>query len=271
MKRALAAIFLKVACLCLAGCPHRVDFGKEGEIKEASQLLALTSAAEAQVFGVKGESKIRVDSPATKGVLTLFVAVTHPCLIHLESLDFFGKPTAVLVSDGQRFGLFQAEEGKYYRGPASPQNISRFLPVVMPPEELTALLLGRAPRIPAEQAELSFDGEAKAYRVILKKGVVTQTVWIHPAHHRVIRSEVRGVAAYDLLFENIERVGEVTYPRKVVLSAQAANTRLELLYKDVEVNAPPDLTLYALEPPAQVPIVEVDALGNPTPAGAPGP
>jgi hypothetical protein len=266
MNRLVGLLFLTVL---LAGCPHRIDFGGKGEIKDVGDLLRSTAYAEAQVVSVKGEAKIKVDSPQNKGVVTLFMAVTHPALIHLESLNFFGKPQAVLVSDGQTFGLFAADEGKYYRGPASPQNISRFLPVVLPPEELTALMLGRAPRIPADAQAMRVDETLKAYVVTLQRGNVEQTLTIHPSNHRVLKSQVRGVSAYDLEFENIETVGQVTYPRKVVLTAPAASTTLELLYKDVAVNEAPDLTMFDQEPPANVPIVEVDENGKPRQAPAP--
>ncbi|MFZ5471009.1 MAG: DUF4292 domain-containing protein [Myxococcota bacterium] len=265
MNRLLLSIFLLVL---FTGCPRRIDFGPKGEVTDARELLKLTSFEESQVYSVQGEAKIRVDTPQGKGVATLFMAVSHPSLLRLESLDFFGKPTAVLVSDGQRFGLFQAEEGKYYTGPSSPQNISRFLPLVLAPEELTALMLGRAPRIPAERVELKVDVEERRYVLILTSGPVTQTLHIHLQNHRVLVSEVRGVNSYDLAFENIDSVKGVTYPRRVLLEAPGASTELELNYKDVEVNSAPDLTMFELEPPANVPVIEVDALGQPVPPSA---
>ena len=58
-------------------------------------------------------------------------------------------------------------------------------------------------------------------------------------------------------------MGEATSPRKVILRSPAAQATLELLYKDVQVNEPPDLTLYEQQAPANVPVVEVDENGNP--------
>src|SRR5205823_13769959 len=98
-----------------------------------------------------------------KGVVTLYMAITHPSLIHLEGLNFFGKPEKVLVSDGQTFGLYDATAGKYIKGPATPENISLVLPVALPPQELTALMLGRAPRIPPESSQMRVDDQRQAY------------------------------------------------------------------------------------------------------------
>lgn len=259
MNRLWAALFL----MFLTGCPHRIDFGEQGQISDSKTLLKLAQQAEERVIAVKGESKIKVESPQGNGVVTLFIALQRPGLVHLESLDFFGKPQAVLVSDGKRFGLYQSQEGKYYEGPASAQNLSRFLPVVLPPEELVALMLGQAPRIPSDSEELTVDEQKRVYVLVLKKGEVTQTLEIDPKTFRVQSSKVRGVNAYDLQFDDFDDEKGAIYPRKVILDASAAKTRLELLYKDVEVNPEPDLTLYDLSAPANVPVVEVDEAGNP--------
>jgi hypothetical protein len=77
------------------------------------------------------------------------------------------------------------------------------------------------------------------------------------------------VSAYDLEFENLEDVGATTYPRRVVLIAGKGEVRIELNYKDVAVNEPPDLTLYEMNVPANVPVVEVDGRGVPRDAGTP--
>jgi hypothetical protein len=258
----LTALLVPIG-LCLCGCPHRVDFGPSGEPRSAEELLKRIEVAESAVVGVKGEAKLKVDSPQTRGVVTLFAAVTHPAYVHLESLDFFGKPQGVLISDGTTFGLYDGQSGKYFRGPATAQNVSRFVPIALPPAELAALLLGRAPRVVHESAALSFDAANGVLLLTLKRGPAVQILTVKPPSYRVIRSRVTGIDAYDLEFENIEDSGAFTYPRRVVLSAAKTNVRVELNYKDVVVNEAPDLTLYEMTPPANVPIVEVDESGVP--------
>ena len=93
-------------------------------------------------------------------------------------------------------------------GPASPPNVSRLLPVIIPGEELTAVMLGEAPRIPTEDVTLTVDEEERTYRLVLRRGEVIQTLWVHPQHFRVLKSEVRGAPAYDLLFDDFEVTGE---------------------------------------------------------------
>jgi len=253
--------------LLLAGCPHRVDFGPAGLPTSAEDLLKRIEVAEAAVIGIKGEAKLKLQSPQTNGSVTLFAAVSQPAYIHLEQLDFFGKPQGILISDGVTFGLYDGQAGKYFHGPATAQNVARFVPIAVAPAELAALLLGRAPRIPHESAEMNVENDVVT--LTLKKGGVTQTLTIAPPSYRVGKSTVTGMSAYDLSFENIEDTGALTYPRRVVLSSPQTSLRIELNYKDVALNETPDLTLYEMTPPANVPSVEVDAAGIPREGAGP--
>lgn len=262
MKKCFSAVLLLVPLIL--GCPKRLP-APAAEVPPAALLLEQTAAAEGRVASVKGEAKLGVDSPEGKGVVTLFVAVARPANLHLESLDFFNRPQAMLSSDGQRFGLYQAQEGRYFQGPPSPANLSRFLPVVLPPGELVAILLGQAPRVPFDTATSARDGATGDWRVTLTQGAVTQTLWISPRTHRVLKSEVRGARAYDLAFDDFQESGAVVFPRRVVLTAPAARTKLELRYTDVTLNEPPDPSLFVPEAPEGVPVIEVDESGQARP------
>lgn len=274
MNRLAAAIFLAVVC---SGCPHRIEFGPEGLIEDPDTLFKLVNQAQENLVTLQGDAKLHVSSPQGSGTLSMFVAISRPGLMHMETFDFFNRPVAALVSDGQRFGLYQTEGNVFYKGPASPENVSRFLPVVLPSEELVAVMLGQVPFIPAERKTLELDRKEGVYVLKLFRGPVTQTLQVHPKFYRVVRSEVRGVPAYDLAFEDFQPQGTQVFPKEVKLSAEVAQTELRLRYSDVSLNARPDLTLFELEPPEGARVVEVDARGQevrpqaaPLPAGPPG-
>jgi outer membrane lipoprotein-sorting protein len=269
MNRSAAAIFLLLVC---SGCPKRIEFGPEGPIEDPEKLFQLVTQAQANLVTLQGDAKLRVDSPQGSGTLSLFVAISRPGLMHMETFDFFNRPVSALISDGQRFGLYQTEGHVWYQGPASPENISRFLPVVLPSEELVAVMLGQVPFVPAERMTLELDRGKGVYVLRLVRGGVTQTLQVHPKFYRVVRSEVRGVPGYDLAFADFREQGAVVVPREVKLIAEVAETELRLRYSDVTLNAPPDLTLFELAPPEGARVVEVDARGRevrPEPAPQP--
>lgn len=250
------------------GCPpRRVDFGKDGAPTSAQDLLARVKLAESQIFSMKGDGRLGVDSPQGKGSVTLFAAVQHPAFIHIEQLDFFGKPQGVFVTDGEQFGLYTAQDGKYFRGPATAANLSRFLPIVMPPAELASVMLGRAPRIPIDQLEMRFDDALQLFVLTLHRGKVRQILHVQPPSYRVVKSTAENLNAYELEFSDLATFNPDTQPviapRSAVLDAKSAKTRVELVWKEVAVNEAPDLTLFDFEPPEGVPVVEVDANGDP--------
>jgi hypothetical protein len=238
-----------------------VDFGVDGAPRSAEELLARVAWAEQQVFSIKGEARLAIDSPQGKGAVGLFVAVMHPALIHLEQLDFFGRPQSVLVTDGERFGLYDAQAGRYLRGPATSVNLARVLPVVMPPAELAGVLLGRAPRITADAREFRFDDALGQFVVTITRGRVKQTLHVQPPSYRVTHSRAENLDAYELTFAGLSAFGGATLPRVTTLTVRPAKTEVELTWRDIDVNQAPDLSLFELEAPEGVPVIEVDPRG----------
>ncbi len=262
-----SSIFLALLAL---GCPKRIDFGPIGEIKEPDQLLKLTSQAEERIYSMKGDSRLKVASRQGKGAMNLYLAVSRPSLVHFEILGFFGNPQAVFVSDGARFGLYQADQGKYYRGPATPRNLSRFLPLALPIGELVKLMLGEAPRIPAKTASLQLDTTLGLYLIARVSDGLVQRLWVDPSNYRVRQSEMPGADGYQVEFDDFESAGAVTYPREIKFSARNPAAHLELRYKEVRINEALDPTLFQLVPPPGVPVVEVDEAGTPIQSMRPG-
>ena len=255
------------AALALTGCVKRIEFGPEGRIDDPEALLRLVEAAESRVITLSGDSKMRANTPQGRGAFSMFVALSRPAFIHLEPLDFFGKPQAVLGVNGDRFGLYSAQENKFFQGPASPENVSRFLPIVLPAAELVAIMLGAAPRIPHETASLRVDDACACYELTLTHGPVTQQLKVHPRYYRVLESRIRGAPGYDLAFEDLADYGKIAFPRRLILRAETAKVELDLRYTQVTLNESPDLTLFDLEPPEGVPVVEVDASGQASSGG----
>ncbi len=262
MNRAAAAIFLALIC---SGCPKRMDFGPRGRITEAEELLRLTRAAQDTTSTLEGDGKIRVESPQGSGTVSAFLAVSRPGLLRVDMFDFFNRPIATLVTDGQRFGLTQYQENKHYQGPATPRNLSRFLPVALPSEELVAVMLGRVPFIPAERMELALDEKQGLYALTLHTGAVSQVLHIHPRYLRVVSSRVQGTRAYGLDYARFEPHGDGVFPHEVKLVAESAETSLGLRYTSVTLDQSPDLTHFDLSAPEGVPVVDVDEGGQALP------
>lgn len=254
---------LPAAALALCACPHRLQLGPQGLADSPEVLLSRLDEAEAKVQGVKGEARLKVDAPGRSGVVTLFVAARAPASIHLEQLDFFGRPQGILVTDGARFLVFDGQAGRWFQGPASPANLARYLPLVMPPADFAALLLGKAPRLrPFERASLSLDEGKGAYLLTLERGAQAERLWVRPPEHRVDALELGGPSPLSITFSSWTTKGEARWPSVVALTQPDAALQAELRWKDVEVNGELDPSLFDLAPPEGTSATEVDAEGR---------
>jgi hypothetical protein len=247
--------------LVLSACPPpKVDFGRNGEPQNVEELLKRVEIAELSVSSLKGEAKLKAQVNDQGGSAGLFVAVAEPAFIHLEVLDFFGRPQSMLATDGQTFGLYDGQHAKFFHGPASAQNLRRVVPVSLPPQELAALLMGRVPRLPESQAEMTFDAKKGVFVVTLKNPGGTQRLEVSPPSYRVVASQIDAPGGYTVAMGDLTALGPITFPEHQEL--RSAGTELVLSFKDLELNVKPDATMFDLAAPENVPQVEVDVFGN---------
>ena len=168
----------------------------------------------------------------------------------------------MLVSDGERFGFYDGQAARYFRGPATPSNVARFVPISLPISELVAILLGRVPRVAADTSDFSVDQERGVYVLSLHRQNTTQVLWVDPSTTRVLRSAVSTGAAYSLEAGSMGNHGAFTFPEQVRLDFSSSKTRLELKWKDLTFNQQPEPGLFDAAPPEGVPVTEVDGDGR---------
>ena len=239
--------------LLLAGCPPRVDV-RSIPPPDATALLAEVDTIDAQVARLQSQAKARVDGRGKKGNVQLFVAVAAPASIHLEVLDFFGKPSGILISDGQRFVMFASDVGVWQRGAATAENVARVLPVSLPPEQLVSMLLGRAPRLADPSPALAVDAEENLFQVTLHQDARTQQLWVDPTRRRAVRSRVEGPGGYTLTFDKFEDVHGTPFPRSIAFAGEGS---VALEFTDLRLGDQPDASLFVPEPPQGVPVEQI--------------
>jgi hypothetical protein len=280
------ALSPRVACaaaaLFLAGCPRVPPANLS---RDPALLAEQLRTVQAKTRTVRGSARLEVKSPGLSGTVLEFIAAEKPDKVHLETLDFFGNPAAVLVAAGGRFAFLDARAGVLYRGDATPENVSRLLPIVVPLDELVTILCGSAPLLPGDPVEVTTQdalvvltvtaADPEAPRggapssMVQRLGLGEEASVAWSRVRRATAGEggrpVESAPAYDLDFGLFERVGGVRFPTRLALDARAARSRVSVRWKeDVEVNAALDAALFRLVPPLGVRVVELDR-GAPVP------
>ncbi len=266
MKTFKTLVPLAAAALAsLAACPRvpPADLSRD-----PSLLLGEVRGAQARVQAVRGSARVKIDSPGLSGTVTEFAAAEKPDRVRLETLDFFGNPAAVLTADRGVFAFLDARAGVFYRGEATPENVSRLLPFVLPVEELVTILCGSAPLLPGTPLEVSVsDG---LLLLTIGRGDTGQQLAIGERaaiEWSRVRRTVHGeggatseiAPAYDLEFDDFRRQSDVRFPNEIKLDAPAGRAHIRLAWReDVEVNGRLDAGLFRLRPPPGARVVDLE-------------
>ncbi len=264
MRRGLLA-----GLLLVAGCARRAP--PPDLSRDPRELLRSVRAAQDKIRNVQGSARVHIDSPRMKvpGGLQEFVAAEKPDRLHLETLDFFGDVAAVLVASGGRFALYDAKERVFYRGAATPENVSRFLPVVLPVEELVTVLCGSAPILPGQP--VSVEPGDGALLLTVADGPVGQQLAVGElasvSSSRVRRltrdpagREAQDAPAYDVELNLRRHRAGVVFPQELKLIAPSAHSTVELTWDDdLAINGRIDPRVFEMNPPAGARVVELDS------------
>jgi Domain of unknown function (DUF4292) len=262
MKQVLLPAMLALQLGCL---PPRLDLGPQGEATSAEELLRRVAATEGSVLRLSGEGRLQVNGPDGRAALGVLAVVGHPASLHLELLDFFGRPQLVLATDGARFEVDDVQGGRLYRGPATAAALGRVFPIPLAPAELVALLLGRAPRLPVAAGELSLDRARARYLLTLRDGAAVQHLEVDPASARVLRSTLEGARGYRADFSGLEPRGGVVFPGTLQLELPSARTALALSWRTLSFEPADEPGAFELQAAEGRQVVELDAQGRELP------
>ncbi|MCA1827777.1 MAG: outer membrane lipoprotein carrier protein LolA [Myxococcales bacterium] len=203
---------------------------------EASALYAQAQAAHRAPESLTCDAKAIVDAPENAGRYALHLSVKRPASVRIEALTPLGDPAAVLVADQGKFALLDLRNGVFYRGPATPQNLSRLIPAPLTADQLVSLVTGA---IPEGGDALTANRDDGGYVL----GLAKERVWLG-GDMRVRRVERDGWAV------TLDDHDDSGVPRTIHLDAPSGNTKVDLRLRNVATGKPPPAGAFQLTPPA---------------------
>ena len=112
MRHSPAPRLALLALFALAGCPR---LQAPNLSRDPDALLDQVAAGQRRVQRVSGRARVKVSSPSLSGTVSELIAAEKPDRVHLETLDFFGNPAAVLVAAGTTSGSVPSFDMGYRR------------------------------------------------------------------------------------------------------------------------------------------------------------
>ncbi|HEX4386589.1 MAG TPA: DUF4292 domain-containing protein [Myxococcales bacterium] len=224
-----------------------------GPVGDPQALFEQARKAHGQPQSMACDAKAFVEAPKDGGRYELHVSVQRPDSIRIEALTPVGDPAAVMVAKDGKFALLDLRNSVYYRGPATPRNLSRLVPVPFRPEELVAALTGAIPELagaPASEAKRTADGTQLTFT---KDGLTEQVVLGNDL--RVLqaqRSDAKGPLWSMKLDQHSDGV-----PMLLHLDAPDAKTQVDLRLRNVKIGQEPPASAFQLAVPQGMRVEEV--------------
>jgi outer membrane biogenesis lipoprotein LolB len=247
---------LAVVAAAAVACSHAPS--PAGPPLDPAGLLQQLEKAHAEPQTLSASGRAAVDAPQNGGRYQIQIVVRRPASLRIAALDPLGNPAALLVAEGGRFALLDLRSNVFYRGPSTPENLSRLLPQPLRDEELVALILGAMPPLPGARAvEAHRAGEGSV--LTLESGEVRQEVSVG-ADLRIehVRRLRRGAPWWEVTLDDFDDASGQQMPRRLRLSAPAEKIQVELQLKERVWGKPTSPAAFQLTPPQGVKVVEVE-------------
>jgi hypothetical protein len=260
--RLAGALWLALAAGCARVPPPDLS-------RDPAALLEQVRAAQSGVTTCRGSARLSVSSSEISGSLDAWVAAEKGGRVRVEVFDFFGNPAAVLVAGGGRFSLYDSRAGALYRGDDTPENLARLLSVPVGGRDLSAMICGSAPLIDGRAVTtepgdgvvlLEIAGQGGRQVLAVGSGAAVERASYLPS--------ASGGTPWKVAFSSFRHAGGQRFPEDVELRGGGA--KVSLLWRDdVEVNAPPEESLFRLAPPRGARVVDLASGARPPPLDLP--
>jgi outer membrane lipoprotein-sorting protein len=241
LPRKMKPLRLCVSAALLA-CTHAQLVA--GPVPEPQVLYAQVLEAHRVPETMSCDAKAFVEAPQNGGRYALHISVKRPRSLRIEALTPMGDPAAVLVADQGRFALLDLRNNVFYRGPATPENLSRLIPVPLTPDQLVAFLTGTVPQAEPTASRRAGDG----YLLSFGGEEVTLGADLRLAH-------VSQKPLWELSLDDDDDSSGAQVPRHLHLEAR--DTKVDLHTRNNDFGRAPPPQAFRLEPPAGMRVEDV--------------
>jgi outer membrane lipoprotein-sorting protein len=189
---------------------------------------------------LKGIAKVKVKSPEESFSVKEFISAQSPNLLRLETLNPLGHPVFYAVTDGKEIFIFIPSENKFYRGSASPETLSLFIPLRLSIDELVPIFLGRMPLIDYDDGKVSCEEGDGFYslQLLTEDRSEKQLLKVSADNLTVMESKTYkqgGELIISVQFGDYEMIGDVLFPKRISVFIPHDETRVVISYKKLEI------------------------------------
>jgi outer membrane lipoprotein-sorting protein len=256
--RSLAHRLAALSLLSLTACCGPGPANGPASLPTADTLLTELRGRQGQVRSLRGETKMDYMAPEGRAKVTVNLAVARPGRLRFEAENpVSGHTEGTLVTDGSKFALLDVQHNRFLYGPALACNVARMTRIALPPDDVAIILLGSAPVLPHDRAEVGYsrDGGGREVLTLHLRDGGRERIAIARKTRDVVEAERvdrSGRTVWRLAHEDFRAVGAARLPRKTKFIEPKGKADILIRYKDVEANVTIPDAVFTLAPPPGV-------------------
>lgn len=236
-----------VVFLIPLGCAPQIS-DRWSVIPPSEELLAQLSKRSELYRSLDATASVSLTAKGKYYPSQQFLLLERPNRVRADVLTGFGQLVLQLASDGEHLAVYlnNSAPGRYFYGPASYENISRFVRIPLAAEDLVALLLYDPPLIAYTESRTDIVDQ----RLQLKLSGTTNSQKLRfDEHLRLVgcRYERSGQLALDVVYDKFDE--KHTFPQRIKIDIPAEETRVVLAYSELRLNTPIDSSKFNLIQP----------------------
>jgi len=198
---------------------------------------------------LRGLAKVRLATGEGVRTSSQVLIAERPDRFRVEVLAMFGTPLAILASDGSLFSAYLPGRSEFYRGPASADNLRRFIRLPLAARDLVGLLLYQPPLL--ENRDSWAVTTPQGPQLILENASGAHQEIEFDSGLRVVASryfDAEGTLQLSARYDQF--ASESGFPSRMQLQLPGEELTAEIEFSELEINAAIDAGLFRLAPPA---------------------
>lgn len=254
--------------LNLSGCAAGPALLPKGNLLSSDAAKERFIGAERAEGVFKAFAHIDIRKGKRRYITKCALLLKRPSFIKMENLPPMGPPDFFLsIADGT-MKIFLPAKNRFYQGVASGENLARFFPFAIKPEDLTDAMLGIPPGLSNARVFMNADGKDKDARldVFDEGGTRKLSLRMNREDDRLDGFDVfspQGNILYVVVYNDYTKTGAGTLlPRKITITAPDDEASVSISYSDVELDPAADADLLYLPLPPGLEPVPLDRQGG---------
>lgn len=253
----LVALVCLMALLELVGCralpppaPPPVA------VSSAEEILARLKANQGAVQSFQAKGRLTLLSPQRNYSGTGVLKGQLPTTLRVDILDILGRSLLSFYSDGREVQVLSPQEGRLYRGPATPANLAALIPPGITLDQVVRLLVGDLPLSRTPPDDWRYDLEQDQYLLEWRHpdGSRRERLWVEARNFQAVKEEWFDDAGQPRFTIEFNEYGQLApgRPRQVILRAFQPQAEMRLYYKEMQLNPPLSAAGLAVQRPEAV-------------------